>query len=371
MKKIANGIYCAVFIALLLLPFLFTNFRKDQISELDNTYLPEIDWDAEKPVRERIAELENYLNMRIGFREQSLTWHQLLSYGLFHEMDHPLYMFGKDGYVFFNTDKYIDDYQHLNLDAEWAQGFTDWMVRFRDISEERGAKFYYLLIPDKKTLYSEYFPAGYNQLGDISRTDQVLEALGKTDLNWLYAKDAMLAAKAEMPVANVKYDAGHCNENGTFVFCRALIDRIREDFPAVPPLEREAFAVETEHMEYLPDTHFPIDEDVPVYRLLEKSVRSDRTWLNSHLSFQENSVRTRYIDPEHPELPKLLVLHDSYLKGKEKFFYGHFSEITFIHRDNLPGPHTLTQYLEVLQPDIVVFENPERSFPTGLFDPEQ
>ncbi len=371
MKKIGNAIYCAVFVALLLLPFLFTNFKKDQISELDNSYLPELNWEEEKPVRERIAELENYLNMRIGFREQSLTWHQLLNYELFHELNHPLYLFGKDGYVFFNTDNYISDYQHLNLNAEWASGFADWMCRFRDVCETHGAKFYYLLIPDKKTLYSEYFPSGYNQLGEISRTDQVLEALGKTDLNWLYVKDAMLAAKAEMPVANVKFDAGHCNENGIFVFCRELVNRIREDFPAVPALRMEDFTVETEHMDFLPDSHFPIDEDVPLDHAREVSAVSDRSWLLSRLSFKKNSKYTRFLDPEHPELPKLLILHDSYLNGKEKFFFGRFSEITFIHRENLLGPHTMETYMKVLKPDIVVYENPERSFPTALYDPEK
>lgn len=371
MKKISNIVFCALFVALLVLPFLFTNFEKDQISELDNSYLPEINWEEEKPARERIAELENYLNMRIGFREQSLTWYQLLNYELFREMDHPLYMFGRDGYVFFNTDRYINDYQHLNLDAEWAGHFADWMVRFRDISEAHGAKFYYLLIPDKKTLYSEYFPSGYHQKGDVSRTDQVLEALGRTDVDWLYVKDEMMLAKEEMPVANVKYDAGHCNENGTFVFCRALVDRIREAFPAVPALRMEDFTVETVHEDFLPDTYFPIDEDIPSYHAREATVVSDGTWLANHLSFKENSKHTRFLDPEHPELPKLLILHDSYLNGKEKFFFGRFSEITFIHRENLLGPHTLETYLEVLKPDIVVYENPERSFPTALYDPEK
>lgn len=370
MKKIGNTVYCVLFVGLLLLPFLFTDFRKNQISELDNTYLPELSWEEDTPIRERVGELENYLNMRIGFRSQSLTWHQLINYALFHQIDHPLYMFGKEGHVFLNTEKYINDYQHLNLDAEWARRFADWMVTFRDLSEAHGASYYYLLIPDKKTLYAEFFPSGYNQLGEISRTDQALEALGKTDVNWLYAKDAMLAAKEEMPVANVKYDVGHCNENGTFVFCRLLLDRIRVDYPEVPALEREEFSVEMVEQAYLPDSYFPIHEEVPVYHPLTSSVVSKGTWLKEHLSFRENTSHTRFVDPEHPELPKLLVLHDSYLKSKEKFFFGHFSEITFIHRDNLLGPHSLERYLEVLQPDIVVYENPERSFSPG-YDPAQ
>lgn len=371
MKKRGTTIYCIVFVSLLLLPFLFTNFKKNQISTLDNTYLPEIRWKEEETARERISEIENYLNMRIGFRRASLTLHQVLNYVLIQESVHPLYMLGKDGHAFLRNDNYINDYQHLNLDADWVAGFVEWMCKFRDTSEAHGANYYYLLIPDKKTLYSEFFPDGYNQFGDTSRTDLVLQALGQTDLKWIYAKDAMLAGKKDTSICNKRYDVGHCNENGTFIFCKLLIDRIRNDYPNVPALRREEFSVETVRKFFMPESYFPINETIPAYHSNYDGAVSDQEWLNGHLLFENNSSHTRYVDPEHPEFPKLLVLHDSYLEGKEKFFLGHFSEITFIHRNNLLGLRTLESYLEVLKPDIVVYENPERSFPTALYDPEQ
>ena len=61
-------------------------------------------------------------------------------------------------------------------------------------------------------------------------------------------------------------------------------------------------------------------------------------------------------------MPKLLVLHDSYFFGKELFFTENFSEVTFIHRENLLGTKELKAYLNALHPDVVIIENPMTCF---------
>lgn len=76
------------------------------------------------------------------------------------------------------------------------------------------------------------------------------------------------------------------------------------------------------------------------------------------------------MNEELPELPKLLILHDSYLNGEAKLFLDHFSEVTLIHRGNVKGPHVYEAYLELLRPDIVIFENPERSLQRFAFTEE-
>ena len=369
MKNVWNTVFCILFVLLLALPFAFSNFKKDQVSELDNTYLPELDWSGDCSVRERISQLENYLDMRIGFRNQALDSYIWLNDRLFRLMAHPTYMYGKNGYVFFKTPNYLEDYQHLNLDQPWAEHFVGWMQTFSNMARDRGVDFYYLLIPDKKTVYSEYFPSGCNVLGDVSRTDQVLAELQKTDVNWFFPLELMLEAKKTQSMANPKYDAGHWNENGAFVVLQALIERMREQHPELPPLRLEEFEIGTEHMDTLPVSHFPIDEDVPVYSRKQSSAEEDKQWLKEHLTGAERgNYCTHYVDSSHPELPKLLVIHDSYLIEHEKFFEGHFSELTFLHRVNLTGPAVFERYLEDIQPDVVLYENPERSFEIS-FDP--
>lgn len=371
MKKTLDLAFCLLFVALLVIPFALSNFRKDQVSDLDNSYLPEIDWSEEVSARERIDQLENYLNMRIGLRSLALDGYVRLNDRLFSLMDHPSYMYGKAGHVFFKTPNYLLDYQHLNLDQPWAEHFASWMQTFSHMARDRGVKFYYLLIPDKKTVYSEFFPSGFNVLGDVSRTDQVLAELEKTDVNWFYCLDLLLETKKTMPVANVKYDAGHWNENGAFVVLQAVIDRMRAETPEIPPLTLEEFDVSTEHMSSLQTSNFPIDEDVPLYTRKQTEATDVREWLKPNLTDGERSnYCTHYVDPAHPDLPKLLVIHDSYLMHDEKFFLNHFSEVTFLHRSNLFGPQVFERYLDTIQPDIILYENPERSFEIK-FDPNK
>ena len=369
MKKLSEPFFCLIFLLMLLLPFLFSNFRHDQISEIDNSYLPELNWDETAGIEDKLIDLENYLNKRIGFRDQMLTMYQILNDRLFGLMEHPVYMYGKDGYVYFKYWNNLQDYQHLNLNHAFAEELADAMACFTELSAVHGADFYYLLIPDKMTVYPEYLPDGLNVLGDVSRTDQVLACMRDRGISYVYPYDALVEAKQHELVFNVKFDAGHWNENGAFCGICELYRRLREDYPQIPMPEKEDYDIGTRHKSSLPVSRFPISEDVPEYTLRESSAVSESDWLKEQFSFtSEVDYASRFVNPQKQDLPKLLLLHDSYFFGKEQFFTENFSEVTFIHRYNLLGPGVLETFLEKLKPDIVVFENPEASLETFHFD---
>ena len=56
---------------------------------------------------------------------------------------------------------------------------------------------------------------------------------------------------------------------------------------------------------------------------------------------------------------------------KEKFFMENFSEVTFIHNHNVLQSEEFEYYLKMLDPDIVVYENPERVFPVRFDQPPE
>ena len=369
MKKISDRCFCFLFLLMLITPFLFTNFRHNQTSEIDNSYLPELQWEESTPIGTKINDLENYLNMRIGFRSQLLDMYQVLNDRLFGVMEHPLYMYGKDGYVYFKQWSYIVDYQHLNLNQEYADEFAHGMQVFRDLAALRGAGFYYLLIPDKKTVYPEHMPDGLNRFGDVSLTDQVLQSLSRTDVNVVFLYDAFMEAKQHDQIFDIKYDAGHWNDLGAFYGLRELFGRMKSDYPGIPMLAEDQFDFGVAHVDSLLVSHFAIDEDVPRLTLKTSTAVVDENWPNRDLRFPNpTAFRKRYVNPEKAGLPKILVFHDSYIAGRERFFTENFSEVTFIHRYNLISPEILEEYLDSVKPDIVVFENPEAAFGTIRFD---
>ena len=228
-----------------------------------------------------------------------------------------------------------------------------------------------MLIPDKKAVYPEHLPDGLNQFGEISLTDQVLHSMSKLDVNWIYLLDALVEAKQHSQVFNVKYDAGHWNDLGAFEGLCELYRRLRADYPEIPMLTKDAYDMSMVHVSSLQVSHFAIDEDVPNYSLKVSTAIQDRDWLDKNLNFpDETAYRNRFINPEKRGLPKLLVIHDSYLAGRERFFTENFSEVTFIHRYNLAEGMILEEYLNILKPDIVVFENPSSSFGFHIDVPE-
>ncbi|MBR4881121.1 MAG: hypothetical protein IKU19_04265, partial [Clostridia bacterium] len=150
MKNIGNIIFCLIFLSMLVLPFAFTNFEKDVISEIDNEYLPELETEN---VEAFVGSAGDYLDKRIGFRENTLELYQLINFALFSEVDHPNHRSGKNGHIYYKAedDRYILDWQHLNLNDEWAKGFAEGIKSFQDYAESKDKKFIYMLIPDKKT----------------------------------------------------------------------------------------------------------------------------------------------------------------------------------------------------------------------------
>ncbi len=362
MKKIGNIIFCLVFLLMLVLPFAFTNFEKDVISEIDNEYLPELETES---VEAFVKSANGYLDKRIGFREQSLELYQLLNDKLFSEMEHPNHTYGKNGHMYYKWDNYFADWQHLNLDPEWAEGFAKGIKSFQDYAESKDKKFIYMLLPDKKTVYPEYFPEGYNIKGDISRTDQVLGFLDEYEVNYYWAKDTMLEGKKTMAVNNKKFDITHWNENGAFIVIDELLSRV-----GLEGLDIEDYEVTEKVEKYLPNSEFVINEQVPLYTLKEQDAVLDRTWHEvNRLKFPSDnpSYFSYHKNPENSEAPRLLIIHDSYLAEKEKFFCEKASELFFLHRYNIRNLEAFCYYVDKIDPDIIVYENPERSWQIDLY----
>lgn len=205
--------------------------------------------------------------------------------------------------------------------------------------------------------------------GDISRADMVVEALGKTDINWIWPLDILKEGKKTQRVCNVEYDAGHWNENGAMLVYEYLYERIKRIYPQVELLSRDEFTVSMEQVNSLPVSRFRIDEQIPIYTLKNSVAIRDDAAVSDQLFCPVAEDYSHWINPEQEGKPKLLVFHDSYMATGQKFFTEHFSEVTFIHRVNVVNQEVFEKYIEVLNPDLIIFENCERVLPI-TFDGE-
>ena len=93
-KKLSNIRLIIAFFIVTLIPVLFMNFKRNQVSYIDNRKLLEIeDIFSEGKV---FSNIKSYVDDRIGFRTQIVDLYSEFMDSLFHEITHPKYEYGRD-----------------------------------------------------------------------------------------------------------------------------------------------------------------------------------------------------------------------------------------------------------------------------------
>lgn len=347
-------LFLAVSALLLLVPMLATNTKPNQISELDNAYLPE--FPALQFVGFRSG-MEKYVADRIGFRAEMITAYQIFCDRAFQKLTHPSYTYGKEGYIWMAD---LVTYQHLDVSEEYVEDFADYVGSLRDLCQGRGTEFLFYLCPNKETVYPEYFPDGCNIKDQPNRTDRILERLDEKGVTYLYPKELFLSLKEEEQLYNVKYDAGHWNQNGAFYGHQQIVHYLNGIFPEMKELERDEFEVTQRLAPYLISSKFRIDEMVPQYDLADTDAVLDQGIFDEIAVIASNNYHMRYQNETALErgAPKVLIFGDSYFGGSSAEFYiNHCGEVVMLHAENMPNAE---YYISVFQPDVVIYEVVER-----------
>lgn len=365
-RKIIQSAFVLLFLAAITLPGLNTNLKSGQKSDIDNRMLHE--WPSLTTIHDFLSGMEKALNDRVGFRNKMILSYQKINDSLFGLMMHPSYMYGKDGYVYFRSGGYIKGYQNI-YDKQLVEDAALYVKKISDYLASRGIDFFYFLIPDKKTVYAEYFPDGINKSSEIPIIDAMQNRVGELGINYLSPLDDFLKMKKDVQLYNVKYDAGHWNADGAIVGISLLIDRMREKYPAILSLDRGKYDYGAKKVTSLPVSEYKIDEDVPVYMLKKQY---DHSVLNEDMrrevQCEKGHACNVYDNTASKNDITALIFHDSYFASAmyHKFFTESFKRTIFIHSNNL---YNLVYYLNIFSPDMVILENVERVIgtPSMLF----
>ena len=87
-----------LFSLVLFLPIVTFNFEKEAASEIDNRMLAENPFTNGFGINgDRTAAVENYVNDRIGLRDEMILAYTVLNDRIFGKMVHPSYTYGKNG----------------------------------------------------------------------------------------------------------------------------------------------------------------------------------------------------------------------------------------------------------------------------------
>jgi hypothetical protein len=334
-----------LFFGLLLVPLLTIDVTRGKVSTLDNRRLTDL-----PPVNRRT--IVAYINDRLGLREEMARAYTWINEEIFLIMDHPVYVYGRGGYSFFRA------YAAPPVEADYIDDYADFIRRADEYCRTvAGASFIFWLNPRKETTYREFLPPA----GLPTRTEEsmarLLGRLERDGVRHIYTENVFKRLKETEQVFNVKFDAGHWNDNGAFAGFALLADELRKDFPLIPPLNKNDFKIEIVERRRMPLSYYSIYELEESYVAPSGRAREQHDYEPVVRRAQDYPYFRHYVNAAGAGLPKLLLFGGSYIQDREKFIWGSFSEIVVVH--DYINIFDLPYYAKIFQPDAVVFETAE------------
>jgi len=364
-KKITDYVFVIIVIGILAFTFFRSNFQEGARSDIDNTVLPSnplANWSADMDLT---AGIDHYVNMRIGFREEMIDTYMKLNDFLWDELNHRNYFYGIDKEIFSKGD-------HLyNYDYEYIDIFAKFVVDMAHYCESRGIEFWFSLSPGKVSVETDKLMDGYNYDGEwiVYLLNRLSEGGVRYVDNNSYMKELYIQG---VSVYNHKADPGHWNDLGAFYGVNNILNSMQQVFPEIHINSLDEYEVESVLVDKLALLSFQINEKVPQYSLKVQpdNITSqywdeiEMNWNFCAFGYYQNKKRIQ------EKAPKVLSIQGSHLNGiGYKFMCNAFSDYIYVH--SYFNAINYEYYINIFQPDVLLFEVTEGTIDTAFFPKEQ
>lgn len=193
-------------------------------------------------------DFENWFNDHFNHREWLINLNSKLNLFLNRKLQSETALQGKENWLFTTRWNSTAMFQNKNLfsDDELLR-IKNKMLALQKWADKHHIKFYIMLVPDKESLYGEYYPDGFEKEGDISRLQQTTAYLKEnTNLKIMSMYEPLLAAKKKYTLF---YKTGtHWNLRGAYVGYLEMMKFLKTDFPDLKILTEKDFNI-TEKVE--------------------------------------------------------------------------------------------------------------------------
>ena len=354
-----------LFSLVLFLPIVTFNFEKEAASEIDNRMLAENPFTNGIGINgDRTAAVENYVNDRIGLRDEMILAYTVLNDRIFGKMVHPSYTYGKNGYVFGSG------LNEVNY-GEYHKIFAEMVGQIQNYCESRSVPFLFVLNPAKPAVLTEYLPSGIEY--DNSWTKLFLEDLDSLGVHYI-DNTVCLREKIQKgeQVYNIKYDANHWNDLGAYYGTNNILSALSERIRNIHVNTQEDIEIGESLKTSLLVSRFPIHELVPQITLHTNYENIGEKYRKELVLDSQFSGFGYCINEERKEAgaPRVLVFQGSYMNGLgSKYLLNSFGEYISIH--DYQNVINFPYYFNIFKPECVVFEVADYTFSDKYFDSER
>ena len=261
----------------------------------------------------------------------------------------PAVVLGKDSWLFYADGNSLEDFGNDNPIPEAA--LVSWRAsisRVRDVLEKQGVAYVITFAPDKYRIYPEEFPESVQQVGSLSRLDQVYTALSDTRVA-ADTRQALAEARARERIYDVTGE--HWNDRGAFAAYQAIINAVRAQNPSVPPpWPREDFNDESRNM---------AGRELAAMMGLEDVLREDELSLVPRRPRLARAVIQLARDPDTSAdivateipgstLPRAVMFRDGFGDALMPFLSEHFSRVVYVSQNDVDSRIIRREHADVV-----------------------
>jgi len=261
---------------------------------------------------------------------------------------------GLDGWFFYADDNAIED--DANAAPMTDADVANWRLAVRRAQTwlaARRIRYFFTVAPDKHVLYGEYLPRTIAKLGDVSRTDQLLNGIG--DLGCGIDLRPSLSADTARERTYQRTDT-HWNDRGAFSAYQQMLRAVHARVPGVPeawsrddfePVARDAEAGDLAGMMGL--RRVLREEDLAL--VPKRPRRAIVTQPAGAAPTAEEGYLVTVI-PGSP-LPRAVVFRDSFMSRLVPFVSEHFSRVVYLWQNDFDPAIVEREHPDVVIPEIV------------------
>lgn len=357
-NRFINMCLLVSFIIIICIPLLAVNKTEGKISSAENRVLMSFpDLMVNGGLNNQfVSQFESWFNDNLGLRDKLVKANTKIQYDLFGSITRENVVLGKEDWLYLMYPNMVKAYQ--NLDVLTDADYDLYKTRFsqlKDYFKKEKIPFITMINPDKETVYPEYMPDSIKKVNNTPRTDTIIEFLKREiDIDIFNPKDALIRGKETGVVYSQNYDLSHWNSKGSFIGYTELMNHVKNYYPDVKILAEKEFDIETTIRESMLYDSIPFKETDYVYKYKKEFSSSEDTKTLSFMDFSKNNIAFRYLNSSGENLPKALILGDSYIyMSMLPILSESFSEVTFIHWNNMDK---LSNYISAFKPDVFILE---------------
>ena len=351
MRKKTYAAFIAICLILCLIPSVFmVFFRSDEaIGNETQTQWPSVTEEDGSFNYHLLDEMGSYFETHYAFRSQMITADAKVQAGLFQVSNTDSVIAGQDGWLYYNST--LSDYlgeDPLSDRGMWNLAHN--LALIQNYAEAMGAKFLFMVPPNKNSLYPEYMPYYYDQsVSDTRNRDHLKEYLEEAGVAYLDLFDLF---ESNGETLYLKQDS-HWNMKGAMMVCDSaltLLEKEHESYASASPSLTAIRKGDLSNMIYPADTSVEEDYDYG----LEQAY----TYISGAMSSDPVSVEDFRIETENlSAADTLLMYRDSFANTlipvlSNAFAHGYYAKST---------PYPVARDIQQYHPQYVIIELVERN----------